>query len=142
MERKSLLAFEDHGRGMLFVARGVVSGAELLKRNRKTYTPDVLAQLRYQIVDLRELDRLDISTQQMQELAALDRQAAESIASPSALRVAIVVNHDLTEGLARIYCAYARSPRLEAQVFADLDAARNWAQSLTGPDNSPAQLCL
>lgn len=142
MDKKSELAFEDHGRGLVFVARGVVSGRYLLKRNKKTYSTEVLEQLRYQIVDLRELDRLDISTEQMQELAAMDRRAAEQSPSPVPLRVAIVIAHDITEGLGRIYCAYAKSPALDAQVFFDMETARSWAQAAADASNQQMGLCF
>lgn len=123
------VAFEESGRGLTCVVRGVASGEGILERSRQTRSLESVQDLRYQIVDLRDLVRLEMSTAQMQELAALDRRVAARVsASGAPMRVALVVNHELTEGLARIYCAYADSPELEARVFSDLDAARAWAR--------------
>lgn len=127
MEKKSELTFEDDGRGMVFTARGVVAGEHLVDRHREIYSPEVVQQLHYQIIDLRELERLDMTTEQMREIAIFDRKAAEQSTSERPMRVALVAAHDLTEALARIYCAYADSAHLEARVFADPETAREWA---------------
>lgn len=134
------VAFEDNGRGLVFTVQGVASGDYLLERSRQAYSPESVGELRYQIVDLRDLVRLDMSTAQMQELAELDRRLAQQLAAGAPLRVALVVSHELTEGLARIYCAYANSAELEARIFSELETARAWARQSLETDNN-TRLC-
>lgn len=117
---------EQEGRGLVVVARGVISGEQLLRQTRKTYAPDVVQRLRYQIIDLRDVERMDITAEQMKQLASLNRQAAEAAAGA---KIAIVACHDLTVGLSRIYSAYAQSPQLQARIFRSMEDARAWVES-------------
>lgn len=126
MEEKFTATFEEDGRGLLFVGRGVLSGEAMIRQTRKTYSSEVLGRLCYQIIDLREVERMDITSGQMQRLAELDRQAAEAA---SGARIAIVAAHDLTIGLSRIYSAYAQSPHLESRIFPTMEEARAWVSA-------------
>src|SRR5690606_25614412 len=107
--------------GLIFVAEGVLSGEALIRETERAHGAH--AGLRYQIIDLRQVERMDITAEQIQRIAEADREAAER--GPGA-KVAIVANHDLTIGLSRIYLIHARSDKLESRIFCSLDEARSW----------------
>lgn len=121
---------------MVFVGQGVISGEQMIKQSEKAYSPAVLAKLRYQIIDLRNVERMDITSEQMRQLAMLDRRAAEQSAGG---KIAIVASHDLTVGLSRIYSAYAQSPELDAKIFPTMEEARAWVED-TGSREASARL--
>lgn len=127
MQPKLTASFENDGRGMVFIAQGVISGEQLLRQTAETYSREVLTRLRYQIVDLRAVERMDVTSEQMRELAKLDCEAAESV-SDAKIAIAIVACHDLTIGISRIYSAYAQSPNLEAKIFPSVEEARRWIE--------------
>lgn len=133
MQQTFTASLENDGKGLLFVGRGVLSGEFLVRQTRKTYSTEVLGRLCYQIIDLREVERMDITTEQIKQLALLDRQAAEAA---SGGKIAIVASHDLTVGLSRIYSAYAESPNLETRIFPTMEEARAWVRSDQGEGNS------
>jgi hypothetical protein len=122
-QHRAVLSFENDGRGMLLVGEGVISGEQLIRQTEKTYASDAVSQLQYRIIDLRGVHRMDITADQMQKLAELDRKAAERCPGT---KIAIVASHDLTFGLSRIYSAYAQSANLQARIFRTLDEARAW----------------
>ncbi len=129
------VVFENDGQGLLFTGRGVLSGEQMIENTPTTYSPEVLQRLRYQIVDLRGVERMDISCEQMQHLAQMDRSAAQANA---AMRVAIVAAHDITIALGRIYSAYAQSPKLETRVFTTMEEARTWVRDASSGDSPKA----
>lgn len=132
MQPKVTARFENDGRGMVFIGQGVISGEQLIQQTEKTYSPDVLGRLCYQIIDLRGVERMDITAEQMKHLATLDCKAAEVM---SGAKIAIIASHGLTVGISRIYSAYAQSPKLEAQIFPTIEKARAWIDSTPGAGN-------
>lgn len=116
--------FEKKEDGLVFVAEGVLSGEALIRETERAHAAN--ASLRYQIIDLRQVERMDITAEQIQQIAEADREAAER--GPGA-KVAIIANHDLTIGLSRIYLIHAQSAKLESRIFCSLDEAWEWIGS-------------
>lgn len=117
------VGFENEGKGLIFVAEGVLSGEQLIRQTEKTYQATECEQLCYQIIDLRQVERMDITAEQIKQVAQLDCQAAEN---GRLTRIALVADHDLTIGLSRIYSAYAQSACLQTRVFRSEEEARAW----------------
>lgn len=116
---------EMDGQGVLFTFCEVLRGEEIYAASEALYTPESLSRLRYQLVDLTQVSRIEISTDQIQALAALDCQAAEQAGG---FLVASVVGHDLQESISQFYRAYISHPDIEAKIFRTLHAARFWLQ--------------
>jgi hypothetical protein len=135
-KRRAAVHLENNGRGMLFIGEGVISGEELIRQTEKSYDSEALNRLQYQIIDLRDVHRMDITADQMRKLAELDCKAAER---SSGTKIAIVASHDLTFGLSRIYSAYAQSPNLQARIFRTMNEARAWIgePACDSPDFTP-----
>src|SRR5690606_33872960 len=112
-------AFEREEEGLIFVAEGVLSGEALIRETERAHGAH--AGLRYQIIDLRQVERMDITAEQIQRIAEADREAAER--GPGA-KLAIVPTHGMPDGPTRIYLAPARTAKLESRIFCYLDAAR------------------
>lgn len=123
MQHRGVISFESDGRGMLFTGAGVISGEQLIRLSESSCPANLAADFLYQIIDLRNVHRLDITADQIRQLAALNCQAAERSAG---MQTAIIATHDLTIGLSRLYSAYARSPKLQVGIFPSPEQARDW----------------
>jgi hypothetical protein len=72
-----------------------------------------------QLCDLRDLDRLEVTSDGLRELAATSIFAPES-------RRAFVVGRDLDYGIARMFQAYCELAGASVGVFRDWEAAGTW----------------
>jgi len=115
--------FEQDGLGVLVTPTGEMDTARFAQQNTGFYTSEILEKLRYQIVDLREVENVDIDLVSIQKLAETDKAVAQIIPG---LKIAIVVNAGVMEGIAQIYQRYAKQDNLKTQVFHSLPAARAW----------------
>jgi hypothetical protein len=110
----------DLKRGIvLSKAVGKLLGADLLENlTRLSADPDFRSDLN-QMADFREVTALEISTDDMKELAAKTPFGAGS-------RRAIVVNSQLAYGLSKIYRSMVEGESTEIKVFKDYSQACQW----------------
>ena len=123
------VSLEMDGQGVVFTFNGVLKGDEIYSASQQLYTDANLRRLRYQIVDLTRVSRIEISTRQIQALAELDCQAATFAGG---FFVASVVSHDLQESISQFYRAYLECSAIDAKIFRTLTMARNWVQEKMG----------
>jgi len=81
-------------------------------------TPDMPA-----LYDLRETDMAHIGTSEIRAMGSAHRGIANRRGTA---RVAVLVGDDLTYGLARMYEALGMPPKLQMQVFRNVDEAEAW----------------
>ena len=81
-------------------------------------TPDMPA-----LYDLRETDMAHLGTPEIRAMGSAHRGIANRRGNA---RVAVLVGDDLTYGLARMYEAMGLPPKLQMQVFRDVDEAEAW----------------
>ena len=119
--------------GILVVSRGDVKGSEIKEVNDAIYeSPEKTRSILYQICDFRSAEIVDISQEEVRQLAMQDKIA---FAINPAMRIAIVVKTDLGYGLSRMWETLAHQSRLETMVFKDLKEAKRWIrESLSGKD--------
>ena len=129
----SLQHLEDEG--VLFNCSGVMTGSETIALNTELVTEITGGRaIRYQVVDLRKVEDFQLSTAEMKILARQDSNLIEQIPT---LRIAIVVNDDLTFGMNRMYATYLElsSEEENCRIFTHMPEALNWAQGKEGqPD--------
>jgi len=121
MDLKS--GYERDGIGHIFSVDGVLCGEKLVSGSILKYTPELLQKLRYQIGDLRGVERVDMTVEQMKEIAGLDCQAARDA---GIMKIALVASHELIFSLSSMYGAYAVEPCMEAKMFRNMSDAREW----------------
>jgi len=109
---------------------GVVTDAELLASYADlTARPDYDAGAD-DLVDLRQVDRLEISAEAMRHLIDLF-QPVDALGNPT--RLAIVAASDFTYGMSRMYgMLRGHNVPEEVQVFRDADEAYAWLERSRG----------
>lgn len=118
--------YERDGMGHIFTIDGVLCGERLISGSLLKYNPEMLTKLRYQIGDLRGVERVDMTVEQMKEIAHIDCQAARDA---GIMKIALVASHELIFSLSSMYSAYAIEPCMEAKMFRNMSDAREWVES-------------
>ena len=111
------------GAGVLFTYSDVLKGEEAVTASTEIYMPEILENLRYQIADLSDVNRIEVTAEQIRQLAEADKKAAQY---RHGFLIASVVNHDLQGGLSRFYRTYAQDPHIETAIFKTISEARQW----------------
>ena len=116
--------------GVVIVGSGVLTGVEIHASNARIYATreQILAQ-RYQITDLRAVERLDVEVEDVRRIAAQDRAAAAI--NPRILSV-VIGSQDIAYGLARMWAAYVEPAPFETAVFRTMEEARTWLEERVG----------
>lgn len=122
------IEFEYDGLGAVIVASGDLRGDEFYQANKVLYEPDILAKLRYQIVDLSAVESVVSDWDKIKRLADSDKEAA---AKTDGQKLAIIANKSVLKGLAQIYQRHATDDKLETRVFSNMRSARRWIESQT-----------
>ncbi|MBN1866607.1 hypothetical protein JW916_04885 [Candidatus Sumerlaeota bacterium] len=120
--------FLDGGAGVEFASAGVLTGEEVIEANKRIYTHENLARLRYKIVDRTGCTEYRVSPEDVQRIAAQDREAAKT--NPN-IAVAFVSKTELQFGMSRMWQAYADSAGFASQVFRDRKSADAWLRGLS-----------
>ena len=110
---------------MIWTFWGTVTGDELLESNRKVYSDSRFAERHYQLVDLSQVERFDVTSDDMIRLAENDHTAA--LSNPD-VKVAVVARDELIRMLSLYYEAESSDSPWEQQVFDTLSEARAWVQ--------------
>jgi hypothetical protein len=127
----SQISYEGNGSGVVVTWAGVVCGEELKKVNECIYAEAELEKLRYQIWDFTEADRVNLSYEDIRELAMRDREAAE--VNPDIV-VAIVGKRTLFVGFDALFHVYEQEwSGFKSRSFETLAEARKWVSSLMTP---------
>jgi hypothetical protein len=113
-----------HG-GLRLLCRGVLTGDDLIGvHNRLLASPEVLKRSKYALVDEMAVDRLDVSTAELETVADLDKRLA-AVAAAHAV-IAIVAPRDLGFGLARMWEVFAEETGWETMTFRSVAEAEPW----------------
>ena len=124
--------FEDEGKGILHVGRGVVTGEELfasanrvLGRVKEGLSPS------YAIVDLSEVVEMRVSAEEIRLNVDVNIEISKYVRNG---RVAIVAPKDYIYGLARMWQAYSEETGWSTRVFRNKREADEW---IKGPEERP-----
>ena len=124
---------EKDGLGAVFTYTGIVNGDDAYRESKALYTPERLKKLKYQIADLRQVSRIEVSPKAIQNLAELDKNAAKEA---NGFFIASIVDHDLQESLSQFYRAYANDPFITANIFRSIEPAREWIEAMLAESNA------
>ncbi len=119
-------------RGVSWRYWGRVTGDELLRSNREVYGDPRFSGIRYQLVDLSEVESFDVSPHDMAVLAEADHAAARI--NPS-IRVAVAAPNEMIRILSLYYEAESSDSPWEQQIFDSLADAQAWASRMWGHQN-------
>lgn len=116
--------YENDGEGIMYIHRDVLKGAWLVE-NMKLHNRQIdFGRLRYQIVDLSQLDRLEMTTEQLRQVAEVDRGIAH-LKRPD-FQLAILLGSDTMTGITRMWETYLNMPENNAKIFYNMGQVREW----------------
>lgn len=117
----------DDRRGAVLVCSGRLTGAEFLAANSEIFARDPVAEpLQYMLVDGDEATSVDVTAQDIREVAELDIDASRNF--PNVL-VAIFAQDTLAFGLARMWQAYVSKSGWKTAVFRNRASAVAWLKA-------------
>ncbi|OVE80785.1 hypothetical protein BVY04_04950 [bacterium M21] len=102
---------------------GAVSDEEMLSTYRELFSGQEVLRESDFLVDLRKADSRSRSSDGIRQMAKASDLAPER---GTKRKIAIVVNNDLSFGLARMYQAYAEQACQEVNILYSLDEALPW----------------
>lgn len=110
--------------GIAWTYSGVLTGNELLHSNFEIFGDERFDDIRYQIVDLTAVERMEVTDKHMRKIAHLDMAAARS--NPR-IRVAVVTESDMGIGITETYSTQTaeKTPWI-TKVFRTRAAAEAW----------------
>lgn len=108
--------------GVEFIGTGIINGADCIEANRRVIADPRLTELVYQIVDLSDVEKFDVSVAETRTLALMDQQASETI---EGVRVAMICPEDLAFGMSRVYAGHSSSD-WQVRVFRTRTEAEVW----------------
>ena len=109
--------------GIWWTYCGVVTAKEVLECNLEIYGDDRFDSLTYELMDLSQAERLELTEAQVKKIAYLDKAAARS--NPN-MRVALVSKMDLIKELFEMYAKYSEESPWEIENFETVEEARKW----------------
>ncbi len=115
---------EDHGVYWQFF--GVVSFGEIIAANQEVWGTQSWGELRYQIVDFLNIEKLDLREDQAIAASYLDKAASKTCPQ---MKVALVADGADSIELCNAYIASLDTPGWDARIFDDVAAATRWAQT-------------
>jgi hypothetical protein len=108
---------------LLVELRGIITDEELL-HYAKTATTDLEIPSSYhELIDLREVEVPEASTDALRRVAATFRDAERS---PEGVKIALVASSDAAFGMARMYQAFRTGSEASFHVFREMSEAREW----------------
>lgn len=116
--------FEIKPNGIILYQSGVITGDELISTNRFIYSQQYDQGLQFQLVILAEDTVFDVSQNDMQTLAVMDRQFIRN----KQLGCAVAPTETLY-AITKMWCTPANSQLFESHVVKSTDEAIDWLRS-------------
>lgn len=115
------------GYGIEIIGKGVVSGKEIYDGNRTIYSGDTLSRHKYQIVNLANVERVEVSQEEAVKLANQDIEASNT--NPDIV-IAVVADLNHAFGLGRMWEAHANKSGFKTMVFRKREEATAWINKM------------
>lgn len=124
----------DKGIGIEIVATGKVTGEEIIRAHKEIYNEENLKKQKYQIIDRTHCTEYQVSSDEVEEISALDNKASE--VNPNII-IALIAPTSLQYGISRMWQAYIKDDRFVTKIFEDRESAdlRIKTQLAGKPDN-------
>ncbi len=117
---------EWENKGICWKYAGVVTGKELIRSNLDIYGDARFDNMRYQIVDLTDVEGIKVSAEDMKRIAAYDEAA--SLSNPY-VKVAVVATSESAKALSIFYDNESSESPWETMLFDTVNEARFWINS-------------
>jgi hypothetical protein len=119
------IKFVGAGLGVEFIAKDLVTGAEIIEANKRVYRHKTLSKLRYQLIDRTNCTEYQVSNEEIEKIAAQDTEAAMN--NPDIIE-AFVATTDLQYGITRMYQALVGEHGFQTGLYRDRASAQKWLE--------------
>lgn len=116
-------------KGIYWKYQGILTGDDLLQSNMNIYGDSRFDNLRYQLVDMLDVESFDVETEAMEAVTAMDEAASQT--NPS-LIIAVVSAHIQAKQLVELYETTTGGAPWETEMFESVEEARVWITSRFG----------
>ena len=116
----------DAGLGVVFIGEGTVTGEEIIRANRTILSfGERIKTSKYCIIDYSDAVKYDVSTSEIEMIAAQDKEISEYVPE---YFVAIVAKKNLEFGVSRMWetVVQVKGLKWETMVFKDRADAEEW----------------
>jgi hypothetical protein len=114
----------DASLNVLFVEmHGIITDEDLLQYAKTATTDTEIPRPYHELIDLREVQVPEASTDSLRRVAATFRDAERA---PEGVKIAFVASSDAAYGIARMYQAFRTDSPAAFHVFREMGEARNW----------------
>ncbi len=114
----------DNGLGLGFTVKGNFQGKELIEAAKNAYQAEEILRInKYGIIDYSPVEKFDISTSDVEEVA--DMCMVASKISPDRL-IAVVASSNLSFGYSRMWEMLSGATKWERRVFRVKNEAEGW----------------
>jgi hypothetical protein len=116
-------------KGIYWKYKGILTSDDLLQSNISIYGDSRFDKLRYQLLDMLDVESFDVDTEAMEEVTVMDVGASQT--NPR-LIVAVVATHVQAKRLVELYENTTGSAPWETDLFESVEEARVWITSKFG----------
>ena len=124
------MKYVDDAIGVLYIAKGTLTGEDIIKADKKQLSNiDSLKKKKYFLGDFSGADAVEISTEELEQIAELGKEM-KSIAGNNV--IAMVADPDLMSGLNKMWKVIVDIEGYEwhTNIFRKRDAAEIWLKSI------------
>lgn len=111
--------FEDR-KGVEYLASGTLTGLEIIAANKQVYTPTVLKELEYKIIDRTDCEEYDVTPDEIKSIVEQDVQASKI--KPGFCHL-LVSTTQVQYGMSRMWQMLTGEADLDVHHFMDRDQA-------------------
>ncbi|HSG98516.1 MAG TPA: STAS/SEC14 domain-containing protein [candidate division Zixibacteria bacterium] len=109
--------------GVRWTYSGCVTDQEAIQSNLDIYDDERFESIRYQLVDMLQVETFDVSGATIREISHMDREQRPR--NPN-IKVAFVTTKQVIYGMGRMYEMAGGMEAWETKVFETLGEAREW----------------
>ncbi len=115
--------FSKDGTRVEFISEGIVTGDEIIETNKKIYTRNSLARLKYKIIDRTACTDYRVTSEDVLAIANQDKAAAKI--NPHIV-VLLISTTPVQYGMSRMWQAYTNETGFHPEIFTDRESADAW----------------
>jgi hypothetical protein len=117
--------YTDDKTGVTFFAVDKVTGKDIIASMKELFQSENFVNLKYWIVDRSRCTKYEVDSEEVREIAYLDKDAAKR--NPQLLH-ALIADTDLQYGMSRMYEIHSDDGGFRTKIFRDRAAAEEWIQ--------------
>lgn len=120
---------EGSGEGIVYTHTGILDGSQLPKQTQDHYNTFDTSKLRYQIMDFRGIERIEMSSDELRQTAKLFLKTTENL--PPHHKLAIVTSNEPMFAFMKLWEIYIEDSNVDGKLFYSMETARSWINETT-----------